>query len=219
MGAGQRWLHASAGRAQQRLRGFAGVLLAVIVYMWLRTLRVTFEGPRLSAGPLVIAFFHGRQFALLRWRRPARTAVLVSQSTDGDMQSALMSTMGLVVFRGSSSRSASAGLRRLLRHLRGGASIALAVDGPRGPHGIAKPGAAFLATTTVARVVPLGSAASPAWMLRRSWDRMLIPWPFARVAVVHGEPLDEATGQALDTAIERATLRACALVRAGRLRR
>jgi lysophospholipid acyltransferase (LPLAT)-like uncharacterized protein len=213
----RRWLNAFGQRAKPRLRGVAGVLLAALLYVWLRTLRITFEGPPLPAGAQIIAFFHGRQFALLRWPRPRRTAVLVSQSADGDVQSALMSATGLVVFRGSSSRSASAGLRRLLRHLRGGASIALAVDGPRGPHGAPKPGAAFLAKTTAARVVPLGSAASPAWILRRSWDRMLIPWPFARVAVVHSEPLDSAeAGLALNVALERVTLRACALVRSKR---
>jgi lysophospholipid acyltransferase (LPLAT)-like uncharacterized protein len=53
----------------------------------------------------------------------------------------------------------------------------------------------------------MGSAAARGTVLRRSWDRFALPWPFTRVAVVLGAPLDPAAPDAdarLGHAIERA---------------
>jgi lysophospholipid acyltransferase (LPLAT)-like uncharacterized protein len=53
-------------------------------------------------------------------------------------------------------------------------------------------------------------------VLRRAWDRFLVPWPFARVVVVAGAPLavDAAGPEAVEAAIERAERRAAELLEA-----
>jgi hypothetical protein len=51
-----------------------------------------------------------------------------------------------------------------------------------------KPGVIHLARLTGAAIFPISYAASGAKRLG-SWDRMIVPLPFARVAVVIGEPL------------------------------
>ena len=67
-------------------------------------------------------------------------------------------------------------------------SVAVLVDGPRGPAGVAKPGIAALARHSATPIQPLAFAARPALRLG-SWDRTLVPLPFARVVCVFGEPI------------------------------
>jgi lysophospholipid acyltransferase (LPLAT)-like uncharacterized protein len=93
---------------------------------------------------------------------------------------------GLSVVRGSSSRGGAAALRTLAAAVRAGEDVAVVPDGPRGPREQLQAGLVVLAATTGAPVVPLAFAARPARRLA-SWDRFLVPWPFARAAVVFGK--------------------------------
>jgi hypothetical protein len=68
---------------------------------------------------------------------------------------------------------------------REGRDLAITPDGPRGPRGSVGPGAVIISARGGIPVVPVGVAARPAWRAR-SWDRFLVPLPFARVWVVYG---------------------------------
>lgn len=114
-------------------------------------------------------------------------AVLTSLSRDGELAARLGRPRGFTIFRGSASRGGTVGLRKLFRHLRKGGSCVLAPDGPRGPVHRVKPGVVVLSQMAGRPVVPLGAAADRYWRLR-SWDRMVIPKPFATVTLVVGEP-------------------------------
>jgi lysophospholipid acyltransferase (LPLAT)-like uncharacterized protein len=183
-----------------------GWLLGLVVLVWIRSLRlrvVDHAGGDLR--PWVLVFWHGTQVPLLAWRRRRKTAVLVSWSADGELQARVMARAGLRVVRGSSSRGGARGLVAMLRAVRAGADAAFAIDGPRGPYGSVHPGAAHLARRSGALLVPMGSAASPARVLARAWDRMRLPWPFARAVVVLGPPLDpHVSEQEIARAIEAA---------------
>lgn len=188
--------------------------VAWLVRAWLCLLRVRVHAhPSLASeqGPLVWVFWHGTQMAVLAGPRRRPTAVLVSLSRDGELQTGVMRRHGMVVVRGSSSRRAAGGLRGLLRELARGHDAAFAVDGPRGPLHRVKPGALACARRAGARIVPIGVAASRAWVLSRTWDRFVLPMPFSRVAIVLGAPLspDVATG-ALESAIHEANAAAAA---------
>jgi lysophospholipid acyltransferase (LPLAT)-like uncharacterized protein len=102
--------------------------------------------------------------------------------------------------------------------LRAGEDVALVPDGPRGPAHELQPGVVTLATMTAAPVVPLAFAAYPARRLR-SWDRFLVPLPFARCAAVFGAPLTFEAGadrelarKTLQSALDDATAEAERLV-------
>jgi lysophospholipid acyltransferase (LPLAT)-like uncharacterized protein len=141
--------------------------------------------------PWVLAFFHGTQFPLLAWKRRKKTVVLVSLSRDGAMQARALAVNGMTIVRGSSSRRGAAGLRALIGRMReDGCDAAFAVDGPRGPYGVAKPGALAAARATGAVVVPMGAYAERAITLKKAWDRFMLPLPFSRVRVVLGAPLE-----------------------------
>src|SRR5207253_2850592 len=69
-----------------------------------------------------------------------------------------------------------------------GEDIVIVPDGPRGPRHEAKDGALQLARATGLPLVVVGAAAWPARRLG-SWDRMVVPRPFARAALVLSAPL------------------------------
>jgi hypothetical protein len=150
--------------------------------------------PLWQAGrPLIYAVWHGR-ILVVPWlnarlrrtdgARPVR--VLASRSRDGELMAAFARRFGLAVVRGSSSRGGAAALRALARAVRAGEDVAMVPDGPRGPACRLQAGIVALAAATGAPIVPVGVAARPARRLG-SWDRFMVPLPFARCAVVFGE--------------------------------
>ena len=71
-------------------------------------------------------------------------------------------------------------------------------DGPRGPRFVAKPGAIFTAQISGKAVVPIAYAARPAKLLR-TWDKFVIPWPFATIYFAIGEPFYPKKKRLTDT--------------------
>jgi lysophospholipid acyltransferase (LPLAT)-like uncharacterized protein len=189
----------------QLARAIVGVLLGLLARVWLMTLRVSLTvHPSLLAGeaserPWVLAFFHGKQWPLLAWKRRRTTAVMVSLSKDGAIQTRALEVLGFSVVRGSSSRGGARGLAAIVRRLRGGEDAAFAVDGPRGPYGVPKPGVLLAAQKADALIVPMGSAIKAGKVFEGAWDRFALAWPFARVAVTLGAPLDPSLERALGT--------------------
>ncbi|HEY1960284.1 MAG TPA: lysophospholipid acyltransferase family protein [Polyangiaceae bacterium] len=172
-----------------------GILLGWFARIWLATIRFRIHGAEALAGErsCVLAFFHGTQMMLHGIARRGRTCVMVSHSRDGELQAAALRTLGFDVVRGSSSRGGARALAAMVRRLRDGrADAAFAVDGPRGPYGVAKPGALLAASRAGARVFPAGAVARRGLVLSRAWDRFVVPLPLSRVDVVVGPPLDAA---------------------------
>jgi lysophospholipid acyltransferase (LPLAT)-like uncharacterized protein len=189
-------------------RALAGILLGLVARLWLATLRVRVvlhpALERVRDRPWVLAFWHGTQWPLLAWRRRRRTVVLVSLSRDGTMQACALALQGLRVVRGSSSRGGARGLARLVRAMkREAADAAFAVDGPRGPLGVVKGGAIVAARATGAVLVPMTGAVGRGIVLRRTWDRFAIAWPFTKVDVVLGAPVDPAVDPSARETVER----------------
>ncbi|MFN2366466.1 MAG: hypothetical protein ABR523_08410, partial [Desulfurivibrionaceae bacterium] len=63
----------------------------------------------------------------------------------------------------------------------------------QGPPLTAQAGAVLLASKTAAPIVPLGWGADR-YIVFRSWDRTVLPKPFARIFVKVGEPLTVPAG-------------------------
>ena len=219
------------------MSALAARMLPLVAALGVRALGVTLsvrtEGvealrPLWGAGrPLIYGVWHGRILIVpwlnARFRRTdgARNVrVLASRSRDGELVAAFVRRFGLDVVRGSSSRGGAAALRELARALHAGDDVAVVPDGPRGPSGHAQAGIVSLAATTGAPIVPLGVAAWPARRLG-SWDRFMVPAPFARCAVVFGAPVAvgrhddrEAVRVAVEQALQTVTDAADRLVTA-----
>jgi hypothetical protein len=107
------------------------------------------------------------------------------------MQARALAIQGFRVVRGSSSRGGARGLAALVRAMRReGADAAFAVDGPRGPRGVVKGGAIVAARAADAVLVPIAGVVRRGIVLDRAWDRFAVAWPFTRVEVTLGAPID-----------------------------
>lgn len=176
-------------------------LAATIVRLIAVTVRIGVTGAErlrplwVAHRPLIYAVWHGRILmmpwvnAWLRRTQGARpVAVLASRSRDGEFVARYVRGFGLDAVRGSSSRGGATGLRQLVAVVRSGEDVVVVPDGPRGPRHRLQPGIVALATLTGAPVVPMAFAARPARRLA-TWDEFLVPLPFARCAMVFGEPI------------------------------
>jgi len=169
----------------------------------------------MKEGPVVFAIWHSRLMFLPHYVASWRIAVLVSRSRDGEVITRVLERFGHEVCRGSSSRDGSKGFQSLLQALRRGKSLALTVDGPRGPRERVKPGVAALAKAAGRPIVPVAYDATRKHVFQ-SWDRFLFPYPFSRIRVVFGEPIwVDGTGEedldkirrGIETATEKAGFR------------
>jgi lysophospholipid acyltransferase (LPLAT)-like uncharacterized protein len=105
----------------------------------------------------------------------------------------IVRNLGGEVIRGSSTHTGARALRDYYQALaHEGVSPAITPDGPRGPPWKFKPGAVLLAQLSGRPMIPLSYAASRAWKIK--WDRFVIPWPLARIAIAVGEPVYVAKG-------------------------
>lgn len=199
--------------------------VAWLIRVWVATLRYRRVGAW-PTGPGVVAFWHGDQLPLLGQRPPGRLVAPVSLSADGRLQARILARLGVEHVSGSSSRGGARALLGLARALNKRSALALvAVDGPRGPRGVAKPGAVFLAQRLEVPIWPVGVAVRRGRRLRRAWDRYLLPLPFTRVVVHIGAPWSPPAGPvegacaALGEAVEAASAAARGAVGFGGARR
>ena len=121
-----------------------------------------------------------------------RAHVLVSRHRDGRFIAAGVRRFGVETVHASSSKGGAAGALALLRLVRAGGMIAITPDGPRGPRRVAAPGVAQLSALAKVPVLPVAGHARWAVTLG-SWDRMRLPLPFGRGALVIGAPLEPGT--------------------------
>jgi lysophospholipid acyltransferase (LPLAT)-like uncharacterized protein len=176
---------------------FKAALIAAIGYpvvaLVCATLRWKVEGAEhwdaivRSGRQPILALWHGRIFAGLHYFRHRRVVVITSQNFDGEWIARILHRFGFETARGSTSRGGARALVQLRQDLREGRPAAFTIDGPRGPAGVAQPGALWLAGATGNPILPFHIEADRFWTMK-SWDRTQIPKPFATVAIAIGEP-------------------------------
>ena len=184
-------------RWRRRLLGTLGYWLLRCIYA---TIRVRVHSKPLD-GPSIYAFWHGQQLCLYGGLPDGDVVAPVSKSLDGELQVGVLSGFGVAPIRGSSSKGGDNALRGMVRALRKGATALIAVDGPRGPHGVPKKGAFYLSQRLDVPIYPVIALCSRYICLERTWDKMRIPLPFSRIDVKFGLPLCLNTDMDLDAAL------------------
>lgn len=156
---------------------------------------------RAEGSPFIFSIWHGHLLPLLWHHRAQGVSILVSEHKDGELIARFAESIGYGTIRGSSTRGAAGALLGLVRALGEGREVGITPDGPRGPACSYAPGAAVAASKARALVLPMAAHASSAWRLG-SWDRFMIPRPFARITVAYGEPVrlpEDARAAAAET--------------------
>jgi len=140
---------------------------------------------RASGQRVIFTLWHGELLPLLWHHRGEGVAVVISEHRDGEIIAQIAERLGYTTVRGSSSRGGGRALIGLMRAIQAGHDGAVTPDGPRGPAHVFAPGAAIAAQRTGAPLAMIRASATRAWRLK-SWDRFLVPKPFATVRVVYG---------------------------------
>lgn len=157
-----------------------------------------YKGSLTSGRPIVIVFWHEDLMSVflghLRMRL-GRIGVMLSQSRDGEKVAQIIQRYDLLPIRASSSRGAVRGFLELYRWLKRPDPNqphtvgTIAIDGPRGPRRQAKAGAAMLARKAGALILPVAFNYSKKKVFT-SWDKHLMPYPFAKAYIHFGEIID-----------------------------
>ncbi|HVY22902.1 MAG TPA: lysophospholipid acyltransferase family protein [Steroidobacteraceae bacterium] len=195
--------HTKSGRELTWFRRILYQLLVWIAYsivelLW-RSGRIRVIGEQhwkseaLAQGIAIPVCWHQHLLICARYsvskRVPLKSGFLVSPSLDGEAPTWLAEMYGATVIRGSSTHTGSRAVRQLYKAIRKDKlSPLITPDGPRGPRFVFKPGALFVAQLAEVPVVPLAFAAKPAKVFR-TWDRFVLPSPFARIVIAVGEPV------------------------------
>lgn len=199
----------TGSRRAARLARTGGVLLRALAATW----RVSFKNPqvvselRLRRQPFIYLLWHGTLLPLTWVHRNRNVVAMISEHRDGEIIARIVQSIGYRTVRGSTSRGAARALLGACRVIEEGACLAVTPDGPRGPAESVAPGAAVIAHRTGAPMVPVSLRASSAWRLN-SWDRFMIPKPFARLTVAYGDPIHVDAASARDAARETELIRA-----------
>ncbi len=177
----------------------AGVLVPLLASVVIRVLRATLRIRHVGREELdaleaagrnyILAFWHGRLLLMPYAYRGARMAILISRHADGELIARTMARFGHDAVRGSTTRGGASALRAVVRRLKEGWDVGITPDGPRGPRFQVQAGVIQAARLSGAPIVPVAFAARPAKVFA-SWDRFLLPYPFARAAFVYGAPLE-----------------------------
>jgi lysophospholipid acyltransferase (LPLAT)-like uncharacterized protein len=192
------------------IAAFAGwLVIRLLAFTW--RIRVVNEEllheAHRATGPVIFAFWHGQLLPLLYAHRGQNIAAMISEHRDGELIAQIAHRLGVHTVRGSTSRGAARALIGACRAVEQGEDLAITVDGPRGPARSVAPGTMVVSQRTGAPVLPIAADASSAWRLR-SWDRFMIPKPFARVIVAYDPTFAIAAATARDAIGESETVRA-----------
>ena len=132
--------------------------------------------------PAVWVFWHRSIVPATWFFRDRRIGVMTSSSFDGEYIARIIAKFGFEAVRGSSTRGGVRALLGMHTVIEDGRTAAFTIDGPRGPRYVAKPGPVLLARNTQTPLVAFHLAVERAWVLN-SWDRLMIPKPFSKVAL------------------------------------
>jgi lysophospholipid acyltransferase (LPLAT)-like uncharacterized protein len=159
-----------------------------------------------ARAPFLFLLWHEVLLPLLWHHRDQGVAIVVSEAADGRYLASYAERLGYRCLFGSTTRGGVRALVGAAKALESGIPVAFTPDGPRGPRREMKPGILAAAERAGAAILPIHAVANRAWRLA-SWDRFVIPKPFAQIRIGYGEPFQvskEAGGIA--AGVDRAVL-------------
>lgn len=169
-------------------------LLAGLAYpfywAYYRTLSIRVTNPQYGhllepSKSVVYACWHSKTFVLLPYGSGQPVAILTLLDWKNFFYDKLCRLFG---YRSVSVRNEAMATRHLIRYLKDGISVLLAVDGPVGPRGVIRPGVPFLAAISKKPIVVFKVEMEKSFRIKSRWDLYEIPYPFSRVHLVLSEP-------------------------------
>lgn len=173
------------------LKALCALALGTLLRLYLSTLRFKVDASsgtalKESNSPRVIVVWHNRSLVIpivfYRLLEPERIHCLISPSRMAAWEVSFFKRFRLRSIRGSSTRRSVPSAMEMLRALKRGEDVGISPDGPSGPLYSVKPGALTIARRAHVPLLLLIPNAKPAIRLK-TWDRHLLPLPFARLDI------------------------------------
>ena len=188
----------------------ASVLAYVIIRLLSFTYRITEVGTEHrrqaasmhSAGSYIFASWHEFVIVAVIVQSRYRLLSLASRNFGGKLSGYILRKFGYGVVYGSQRSGGKDAREALLDGIKQGESIAILPDASTGPRRVPKPGTVYLAKKSGAAILPFHVHCDRAWRLN-TWDRLMLPKPFAKITCVYGAPLS-VDGQSDDEAFATA---------------
>lgn len=178
--------------------GPAAAFIFLVCQLYSSTFRITVENEKKwishyeNGGTVLFCLWHQQFLPAIRYFSKYgkyNPSLMISKSRDGEIIANVAEHCGWHAVRGSSSSGGSEALRMMAKRLRKHRIGGHILDGPQGPAGIVKPGVIQMARISRAAMVPVCTSADRAWFVN-SWDKFLIPKPFAKVKIVFFDPIE-----------------------------
>lgn len=175
------------------------------LYLVMRALKATYRIERIQEenfdaasgysqnGVPMLAMWHEYSVPVILGEVGRKYRPLASRSSSGRIAGYVLTKLGYWPAYGSSTRDGKAKGGKEVRSevvdtMAQGYSPAFTVDGSIGPRRVCKAGVVSIAKKTGNAIIPVASVSSNIWVLK-TWDRMQIPKPFAKVLIIYGSPV------------------------------
>lgn len=139
----------------------------------------------------IYVMWHANQFLVHGIPNRNKINILISNSLDGQIVANVCEKWGFKVRRGSAgNKGAISATLQMLNGLKEGESVAIMVDGPRGPYHEVKKGAIVLSQESGVPIIPVHWF-SEQFTFRHlpSWDKMTSPIGYCRILNIYGTPI------------------------------
>ena len=166
-------------------------LIAFLVRILGATWRMEFKGLsllRLYNFKVLYAFWHEYYLPAVYSNKNNGVGVLVSPSRDGELSGRVLKLLGYKPFKVKEGEREIKAMVNLINYGKKGNQIAVTPDGPVGPRRKAKKGVLHIAKRTGLPIFAISFEANPCIRFS-SWDKLMLPLPFAKIKVTIKGPL------------------------------
>ena len=182
-----------------------GILLSGFIKILIKTTKykVVQSEEAVKQKQAVIIFWHRKIIpTMLSTDFVEKKSSLVSSSKDGDILEEVLTRFDNLVVRGSSNKDNVKSLKQILKLIKTGFSIGIAIDGPRGPIYEPKSGALYIAMKTGLPMIPIGGYTNKKRIFKKAWDKFELPNFFSKSCYYVGDPLYFTKDSDIDSSME-----------------
>ncbi len=139
----------------------------------------------------VFALWHAHQCGVFSCNLERKTAIMVSNSKDGEIISRAANAMGVETVRGSHQRGGAKATYELIKKIKEeDVNGAITIDGPKGPNRVVKKGIIEIAKLANVPIVPAVWWSKDITFLKfKSWDEFRFPLIGTRLVMLFGDPI------------------------------
>ena len=182
-----------------------GILLSGFIKILIKTTKykVVQSEEAVKQKQAVIIFWHRKIIpTMLSTDFLEKKSSLVSSSKDGDILEEVLTRFDNLVVRGSSNKDNVKSQKQILKLIKTGFSIGIAIDGPRGPIYEPKSGALYIAMKTGLPMIPIGGYTNKKRIFKKAWDKFELPNFFSKSCYYVGDPLYFTKDSDIDSSME-----------------